>query len=194
MFAAFRKLTIALGTLAVLAVSTPSYALPIFTEGSFSMVAFLQGPFTDVDTTTSFNLSTPVFTGSPVDDFAVILPPGVLMSPATFDFVAGTGFSFSDAAFGTFSVVSVTDLPDAQNGFHEFNVVGTFTPGTAWANAGNVQSANMRWSLTQTGNSDDSTSISGTFHSPAQPIPEPALLGLMGLGLAAASFAVRRRR
>ena len=194
MFAALRKLTIALGTVAVLAASSPSYALPVFTEGSFSMVAFLQGPFTDVDTTTSFNLSTPVLTGSPVDDFTVILPPAVLMTPATFNFATGTGFNFSDVGFGSFVATSVTDLPDVQNGFHEFNVIGTFTPGTAWANAGNAQSANMRWSLTQTGDSDDSTSISGSFHSPAQPIPEPASLALMGLGLAAASAVIRRRR
>lgn len=194
MFASIRKLTIALGAVAMLAISSPSFALPIFSSGSFSMIAFLQGPFTDVDTTTSFNLDTSVFTGSPVDNFTLVPVPNPIMAPATFDFAAGSGFNFSDIGFGSFVASSVTDLPDAQNGFHEFNVVGTFTPGTAWQNAGQVFSANMRWSLTQTGDSNDSTSISGTFHSPAQTIPEPASLGLMGLGLAAASFVIRRRR
>lgn len=194
MFASIRKLTIALGAVAMLAVSSPSYALPIFSSGSFSMVTFLSGPFTDVDTTTSFNLANQVFTGSAVDDFTLVSVPSPIMAPATFDFVAGTGFDFSDAAFGAFVATSVVDLPNAQDGFREFNVVGTFTPGTAWDNAGQVLSANMRWSLTQTGGSNDSTSISGTFHSPAQTIPEPASLGLMGLGLAAASFVIRRRR
>ncbi|HMW17498.1 MAG TPA: PEP-CTERM sorting domain-containing protein [Accumulibacter sp.] len=186
------------GSMAMMFASAAS-ALPTFVSGSFAFNSFTTST-TDVTSTTHFPLpSGVVFFGSPTADFALVPSPIFLTMPAgAVNFTLAGCCNWTDPSLGSFtgtgapSQLQTTAHPNASA---TWDVVGTYTVGSAFANAGEVLSANMTWALSQTGGIGNSTSISGTFHSPRVPnqLPEPATIAIMGLGLAGIGLARRRK-
>lgn len=121
--------------------------------------------------------------------------------PTQLDFGAGpppAGFDFSFSDFGSFTASSAI-LAHVNSGFNasvEWNVIGNFTVGTFWGNAGTILTANETWTCNQTGGAGKTISCSGTFNSPAStvPVPEPLTLSLFGAGLAGAAAMYRRKK
>ena len=180
---------------ALLSSVLPAAALPTFVAGSFSFAAFTSTT-SNVQTTTSFAMTSDLLTGSPTGSFSALPPPGVLALPATLDSI--DDFNFSDPVFGTFTAATLSLFNTSINGPSvtvSYDIEGSFVPGTGWSNSGTLFTANETWGLTQTGGAGNAISMSGTFHSPASPpqVPEPATLTILGLGLLAAG-AVRRRK
>ena len=105
----------------------------------------------------------------------------------------------NDPTFGSFDATSAVVVSPRSTNFLDIVVSGIYTPGTSTgtqaggcADAGNTcnaTTASMRWSFNRSGNSITGSS---TFNAPALTVPEPATLGLMGLGFA--GFAAARRK
>ena len=194
-------LAVLAGATAIVLAAPAAQATP-YTVGSFS-ISTQTDPTTNVTTTTNFHINSLVpqsfgATGDFLD--AGVVFPGTLNSATQLDFGAGpppTGFDFSFADFGSFTATSATlvQVHSGLNASVEWNVVGTFTVGSFWDNAGDVLTANETWTCNQTGGAGKSISCGATFSSPQSVvnIPEPLTLSLFGAGLAAAA-AFRRRK
>lgn len=187
--------------------STAAHAIP-FVMGSFALTNMSTSTSTDVTTTTDFPLgSATVTVADPIGSFAAAgapaLPATVTLGPGALDFTTSAaelaGFNFNAGpTVGSFVATGLVNLGHTSIGgsvSQGWGVVGTWTLGSGWDNAGTVLSGSETFALSQTGGAPAAISISGTFNSPSavSTVPEPISLALFGSGLVGA-FLVRRRK
>jgi hypothetical protein len=167
-----------------------AHAIP-FNAGSIAIQA-TTSTTTALSTTTAFALSSPTNLVSGAGDFTGLSASAITGFGPTLDMSNLSTFNFSDAGIGSFVATPGTlHILSNGGGVLSFDLVGTYTIGSDFSNAGSTMTADETFSLTQT-NGAGAISISGTFQSPQNVVPEPMTLAVFGASLA--GLGVLRRR
>jgi hypothetical protein len=191
-------------------------ALTAFAAAPASAAAYTNGTFSyNVSNSTIANVLTSTgpystggalnFAGSETGSFTGIAIPSLTLgsSALTFTTANAADFNFSNAAIGSFVGTTVTLIGTSTSGTGvnaqssaTYGVVGTFTIGTDFTNAGSTLTGSETWTLNQTGGATGAVSINGTFASPSTvtTVPEPITLALFGAGLAGMGMMRRKKK
>jgi PEP-CTERM motif len=179
---------------AALALVSTAHAAPIIGTGSVAILGVSAAPASSIDVDTTFNFGVSLWAGGEADLAAVLLNSPLTTSPLTATVGAAAGFS---ASWGTFlgEVTNVQVLGPAANRTVSFYALGDFTPlaGAPDLSMFSQGPMSLTFSATQTGGPTGSISASYTIASPPAAVPEPVTLALVGLALAGAAAAARRR-
>jgi len=108
-----------------------------------------------------------------------------------FNTTVGTGFSFSNAGYGTFQSTQIQKVNENM-----YYVIGNFTPGSNFSGDLTTNTAEFQISLNQGGGPGNAISGSGSLFTPAihVAVPEPSSLALACVGGLIGLVAVRRNR
>ncbi len=171
--------------------SGTAQAIP-FTAGSIAFQA-TTSTTTALSTTTLFSLSSGTNLVSGAGDFAsaAVTNPILNFGPIL-NLANSSTFNFDAGVFGSFVATGPVQNISFSSGVLSFALIGTYTIGSDFSNAGSTMTADETFSLTQTNGAGNAISISGTFQSPQNVVPEPMTIAVFGAGLF--GLGVMRRR
>ena len=143
----------------------------------------------DIDTATIFTIGNFATNNSQSGIFLTM--PNYNLGAITFNQNVGTSFTFTNAAFGSFTSSSIT-VSASGPGFTNFDILGQFTQGTSPSGNG---PAELALSFTQTpAGLGGAISDSGTLAVFSAAVPEPSTFALLGLGAIGLALSAARRR
>ena len=166
--------------------------------GSFGINGNLPAvsPTSGLDGATSFSIASMSTNGNATGGFSG-LPVGTLFTGGTFTLGSATGFSLSNATYGTFTQTTAAVIQAIGKNAagvttsESFFLLGSYAGGAVGATP---VAAGFTVSFTQTGGPGTSISASGTVDIPPFAVPEPASMTMLGLGLVTlGGFGLRRR-
>ena len=147
-------------------------------------VASLNADSTDLAAITQLTVQLLSTTGSSQQTGNYVGFPATIFAATTLNTASLSSFSFTDAAFGTFTANLGTELSSPVD-TRTFYITGNFARGTAFSSfTGNT--ASLLISLNQSGGAGGAIGFTATFNTPAAPppgVPEPASMSLAGIGL-----------